>query len=123
MTSEQLIIYIYGIYPTGGISVLLVIATVLVAIAWAPITDFGEKLGEGYQKWLKIIKPLSIVTAVVMTLGYFVPDKNTFLLMVATPTIVESMQSSDGKLNRLDKLIDQALLRADEILKEQNASE
>ncbi len=119
MSYEQLIIYIYGIYPTGGITVILLIAVVLMLVAWGPITDMGENIGPVYQKWWNIFKPLSIVTAVVLTLGYFVPDKNTFLVMVATPAIMESAQAKDGKLYRLDKIIDQALVRADELLKEE----
>ena len=111
MSNEQLLIYIYGIYPEGGISVTLGLMTVVLGFAWTIVYDNIKELAD---KMLKVLKPLSIITVAVIALGYFVPTKNTFLLMVATPTLMQSLEN--GKLSKLDGLLDKALEKANEEL-------
>ncbi len=111
MSNEQLLIYIYGIYPEGGISVTLGLITVVLAFAWMIVYDNMKGLAD---KILNVLKPLSIITASAILLGYFVPTKNAFLLMVATPQIMQSLEN--GKLSKLDGLLDKALEKANEEL-------
>ena len=58
-------------------------------------------------KW-KILAPSIFV--VLITISNFVPDRKTFLMVVAAPTVVESIES--GKLGKLDKILDSALDKA-----------
>jgi len=112
--NEMLIVYLYGIYPEGGLSALLGSFSVLTLFA-AWVMDGPMMEPEDSRKFLKKMKPLYIATIIVMTIGYFIPSKNIFLTMIATPHIIESLESKTGKLNKLDRLLDKAL---DEALKE-----
>jgi len=126
MSSEQLIIYLYSIWPEGGFSFIyfvgLVMSLVLVIVSlilsndynssnpdseWHPSKALYNRIG----KW-KIILPT--VFTVLLFLSSLVPDKKGFLLIVATPTVVKSIES--GKLNKLNNIIDSALDNADTYL-------
>jgi len=118
MTQEQFILYIYGIYPEGGFTITVVLLSVIMLFAWLPITEGGTEFNKSYTAWKKIAIPLFIITAITVVLSTIIPDKKTFLLLVATPTIIESYTEKGGKLNRLDSLIDKALKKADKALDE-----
>ena len=102
----MLIVYLYGIYPEGGISVSLgSIAGINLFILGMMWVSNEEGTGQLFKR----SKLLYIVTMIVWTVGYFIPSKNIFLAMVATPMIIESLESKTGKLNKIDKLLDKAL--------------
>jgi len=114
--NEMLLVYIYGIYPEGGITTLFMVPSLIVIFAAIIKAGPLEEVKEA-KEFLRYFKPLFIATAVVATIGYFIPSKNAFLTMVATPHIIESLENKAGKLNKLDRLLDKAL---DEALKEDN---
>jgi len=121
MSNEQLIIYLYGIYPEGGFVLLLSVMWVILVLLWLPIIDGGGNLeNKLHIVWKKVMKPFTIVMLVVWLLSALTPDKKTFLLLVATPTIMESYTEKNSKLNRLDKIIDKALIKADKALEDKN---
>ena len=109
--NEVLLIYLYGIYPENGATFiasiyLIVLATILGLIA-GPF--------EEVERAKKIMETMSIYTKIAIAtiiIGYFIPSKNIFLAMVATPSIIESLESKTGKLNKIDKLLDKALDKA-----------
>ena len=133
MTNEQLLIYLYGIYPEGGWSILwalLLLTTIVVMVILAhdryEIYDSGREESDWHytkSPWYKLgnfrwVLPSTFV--LLLFLSNLVPDKKTFLLLAATPTIVESATSQDGKLYRLNDIIDKALDRADTYLNQTN---
>ena len=111
MTNEQLIIYIYGIYPEGGFSALAILLFVIIVIAtWGEAMLDDDALG-----WVKLhdkVKIPALITTIILSVGYFIPSKNTFLAIVATPSLVKSLEDNDGKLNKVSRLLDKALNEA-----------
>ena len=120
MSNEQWIIYLYGIYPTGGWSFLWGVLLLVTFIVLIPITvdhfatDESEQkntvyTGLGNWKWI-----LPSVLIFFLFLSSLVPSKNVFLTLVATPTIMEQFNASstDGKLMKLNNIIDLVLDKA-----------
>lgn len=60
-----------------------------------------------------------MVLVVFILISNLIPDKKTFLLLVAAPTIMESIESPEGKLNKINKLFDKALDKADKYIDKQ----
>jgi len=126
MSNEQLIIYLYSIWPEGGFSVLyfagLVISSAIAIILAIRLSDYDSSNPD--SKWHPSKSPynrmgkwrirLPIIFATLLFLSNLVPDKKGFLLIVATPTVVKSIES--GKLNKLNNIIDSALDNADTYL-------
>jgi hypothetical protein len=133
MTNEQLLVYLYGIYPEGGWSMIWVLLLSISIIFLATIAihrydaynSENENSDYHYTKslWyksgnLKWVIPSTL--ALFLFLANLVPDKKTFLLLVATPTVVESITGSEGKLNKLNTIVDKALDKADKYLDQNN---
>ena len=114
--NEMLIIYLYGIYPEGEISLVMFSVSLLIVGMWFIIwiTEKDTVAEKFIQKW----KFVFYISAIVWTVGYFIPSKNTFLTMVATPHIIDSLESKTGKLNKIDKLFNKALDKALENINE-----
>ena len=131
MTQEQWIIYLYSIYPSGGITTLLSIVTgilmIVSGISWLSYKDKVEYGGSTksraeenfenneltYQSLKGHLKIMALLTTISASVGYFIPDKNTFVAIVATPSIVRSYTDNDGKLNKIDSIIDKILERTE----------
>jgi len=122
MSNEMLIVYLYGIYPDGGLSMTMVVMSLLLmgvyVASYDTMLNVGNKekrekiikeKGFTYQKIEGALKVALVNTAMVLVVGYFIPSKNVFLAMVATPSIVESLESKTGKLNKVSRLLDKAL--------------
>ena len=121
MTNEQLIIYLYGIYPEGGLSVMFMGAgATLLSIIGIIAGPTGQP--ELAKKWLKVLKPFWVITGIVVTIGYFIPSKNTFLAIVATPSLIQSLENSEGKLFKVNKLLNEALDVATEAIEDRNST-
>ncbi len=105
MTNEQWLIYIYGIYPEGGFTAALWTMVIFMVLSLLTILQIDKP--EIMKIWKSIMKPLVIVTFISSLIGYFIPTKNAYLLMLATPSVVNSMEN--GKLSKLEKLIGRAL--------------
>lgn len=126
MSNEQWLIYLYGIYPDGGwitLWALLTLATAVtfVILVWIRYDIYRSVIedSDNYYTnslWYKLGKwkiGIPIILALLIFLSNLVPDKKTFLLLVAAPTIVQAIESPDGKLNKLNALFDKALDKAD----------
>ena len=117
MSKEQLLLYIYGIYPEGGISTNLLIVVFLVSLPMMFSYESREQYGSlrrenklFYQVWYKHYKRLLIVSSIIWIIGYFIPSKNVFIAITATPTIINSLEN--GKLSKINKLLDLGLDKA-----------
>lgn len=103
---------------TATLYVALVVFIVIVGIAYI---YYAELPGED-TTWYKLGKAkvvVPIVLSVWLFLCSLVPPKQYFLYILATPyvvdgskTLVESLQDENGKLFKLNKLIDGALDKA-----------
>lgn len=136
MTNEQWLVYIYSIYPNGGFATLCfitLICTLIILAFLAASYQFDDhikdksnylfvKLGK-YKIWI----PASLLF--LLFLSSLVPSKKDFMLIVATPyvvdgtkSLVESLQdptSKAFKINQImDKTLDKALLALDEAEKD-----
>jgi len=127
MTNEQWLIYLYGIWPNGGFTAvywtLLIIISIPSGIAAA---DYNKDKAYYDSRrtphlWVtmksKAIKSM-IVLSMLVIVSNLIPDKKTMLLLTATPTIMQSLNSNDGKLHRIDQIIDKALIKANKLLKD-----
>ena len=127
MTQEQWLIYLYSIWPDGGFrvtyTVLLIFITVFSAMAFLSYLD-DQKYYDKYPDkslWLKfkaIYKTTMAVLLTLVILSSLIPDKKTFLLLVATPSIQTSLVDSNGKLHKINSIIDKALTKADKLLED-----
>ena len=124
MTKEQWIIYLYGIYPEGGWkalwTILLVCFLLFILIIFA-IHNVDKQNGESSTLWEELPKQLKIIPIIVLSILIFlsnlVPNKNVFLALVATPTVVKYIKHTlnNDRLKKIDKLFDITL---DKMLKD-----
>ena len=120
MTNEQWLIYLYGIYPEGGLSIAMLGVTVTL---WLIMLPFLEMITDkAITKMLKFNKIVTVITVIVLIIGYFIPPKNVFFTMIAAPYVKESLIDDKGKLHKLNNIIDSALTKADNYLNDNNRS-
>lgn len=125
MTNEQWLVYLWSIYPQGGVSVFwfvsLCVSLVIVLILWIGYsdTDIGKRDNTQFVKmgkW-KVFLPLFFVF--LLFLSNLVPQKNHFMMIVATPyvvdgtkSLVDSLQDPTSKAYKINQLMDKALDKA-----------
>ena len=99
MTNEQWLVYIYGIYPEGGITGIMTIILIFIGFGYFAALGPGEMTFEKLKKTElhKYAKIFIKVYLVITSIGYFIPDKKTFIALIATPTIVETAKSDTVK--------------------------
>lgn len=120
MTKEQWLVYLWSIYPQGVFTQIWIVLFILFAIAiffvafnhfdgYADETTVWSKMG----KW-KIGIPSLLVIFIFLSL--LIPKRDHFLLIIATPyvvdsgkSIIESLQDPNSKLYKLNKMTDKAL--------------
>ena len=131
MTNEQWLVYIWSIYPNGGFQVFWVISLVLVValLTFAAASFFSDTGGYRYSEeekdtylWRKLGKLKIIVPSVLLLfifLSNFVPSREHFAYIIATPyvvesgkSIVESLNDPSSKLSKLNQITDKALDKA-----------
>ena len=123
MTNEQWLVYLWSIYPDGLFIQIWVMLLIIFIIGMIPVainhfdgyedeTTLWSKMG----KW-KIAIPSILVVFII--LSYLVPKRDHFLLIIATPyvvdsgkSIIESLQDPNNKLYKLNKMTDKALDKA-----------
>ena len=142
MTKEQLLVYIWSIYPEDGAKdfwvVLLILYLVfIIVIYFAYLLNYAEEGSDEEREDDKDDKkeqPLFIrlgkwkVSSILFLLFMIllcnlIPKKEHFVYIVATPfviesgkTISESLQDPNSKLFKLNKLTDKSLERLSESL-------
>lgn len=122
LTNEQWLVYLWSIYPQGGVSVFwfisFCISLVIVLILWIGYsgTDIGKRDSTQFVKMgkYKIFIPLFFM--LMLFLSQLVPSRNNFMFIVATPYIVEngksivdSLQDPTSKAYKLNQLMDKGL--------------
>ena len=123
MTNEQWLVYLWSIYPNGLFIQIWAMLLIIFIIGMIPVainhfdgyedeTTLWSKMG----KW-KIAIPSILVVFII--LSYLVPKRDHFLLIIATPyvvdsgkSIIESLQDPNNKLYKLNKMTDKALDKA-----------
>ena len=142
MTKEQLLVYIWSIYPEGGakdfwVVLLILYLAFIIVIYFAYLLNDAEEGSEEereYDKDDKKERYLFIrlgkwkVSGILFLLFMIflcnlVPKKEHFIYIVATPfviesgkTILESLQDPNSKLFKLNKITDKSLERLSESL-------
>lgn len=142
MTKEQFLVYLWSIYPTGGFTlfyiIFLVIFLFILGLLYINYSDdmnskSDDKLREyGWRKLgkLKLIIPLFFIF--LLFVSKLVPSRDNFLLIIATPYIVDSGKnmleslsdptSKAYKINELtNKSLDIAIKKLDKITGEEDA--
>lgn len=138
MTTEQWLVYLYGIWPEGGPTAFYTVWAVLAALTLIVVLvisftvydssnpDSDYHLSKSMLLRYKTGLIVSIVTPLVLiVLSSLVPDKRTMLYIVATPyavesgkTLIESLSDETSKLYKLNQLLDASLDKALEHLKD-----
>ena len=135
-------IYIYSIYPEGGFQAFYVITAILSVLfilalrmnyfdtinkAYNPVTsekftsqtksEYLATLGYAKLGRLKIIIPAILI--VLAFLCNFIPNKNAFIYIIATPYLVDGaksavdlLQDPTSKLYKINQLVDKGLDKA-----------
>ncbi len=138
MTNEQWLIYLYGIYPNGGWTVIWAIASMIVVMVGCFILldkrdydNFKNPADEWYYKksifhklgYWKITIPAFLFFAIM--LSNLIPDKRTFMCIIAAPyvveggkTVMEQLNDKTSKLHKLNKMLDMSLDKAIQKLEE-----
>ena len=125
MTNEQWLVYLWSIYPQGGISIFwfsgFCISLIYIFIIWIGYSDCEIEYRYNTQfvkigKW-KIIVPLFFVG--MLFLSQFVPSRKDFMFIIATPYLVESgkslvdsLQDPTSKAYKINQLMDKGLDKA-----------
>ncbi len=125
MTNEQWLVYLWSIYPQGGISVFwfvgFCVSLIYIFIIWAGYSDCNVQYRNNTQfvktgKW-KIIVPLFF--AGMLFLSQLVPSRKDFMFIIATPylvesgkSIIESLQDPTSKAYKINQLMDKGLDKA-----------
>lgn len=142
MTKEQFLVYLWSIYPTGGFTIFYIIFLVvflfILGIFYINYSDdrnskSDDKLKEyGWRKLgkLKLIIPSFFIF--LLFICQLVPSRDNFLLIIATPYVVDSGKSilesladptsKAYKINELtNKSLDIAIKKLDKIAGEEDA--
>ena len=125
MTNEQWLVYLWSIYPQGGISVFWFVgfcaSLIYIFIIWCGYSDCDVRYRNNTQfvktgKW-KIIVPLFF--AGMLFLSQLVPSRKDFMFIIATPylvesgkSIIESLQDPTSKAYKINQLMDKGLDKA-----------
>ena len=123
MTKEQWIVYLWSIYPSGEFTQIWIVFLILFALAmfFVAINHF-----DGYEDettiWSKMGKwkiGIPSILIVFIIVSYLVPKRDYFILIIATPyivdsgkSVIESLQDPNSKLSKLNKMTDKALDKA-----------
>ena len=138
MTKEQLLVYIWSIYPEGGakdfwVVLLILYLAFIIVIYFAYLLNDAEEGSEEEReddkerslfirlgKW-KVSGILFLLFMIFLC--NLVPKKEHFVYIIATPfviesgkTILESLQDPNSKLFKLNKITDKSLERLSESL-------
>lgn len=123
MTKEQLLVYLWSIYPDGGFLILwwvLFVVSVIILLSLFIVTiDNMDNNREESKKILIVLKKLVIVPVVLVVLillSNLVPKREYFAYIIATPyivdsgkSIIESLDDSNSKLFKLNQIMDKGL--------------
>ena len=142
MTQEQWLVYIWSIYPNGGFQVfwVMILALVVLFLIFTAKTYFSDISGwratryteteKNTYLWRKLGKWKVIVPSVLLSFIFFsnfVPSREHFAYIIATPyvvesgkSIVDSLNDPTSKLHKLNSIMDKGL---DKVLEELNKKE
>lgn len=124
MTTEQWLVYLWAIYPDGGFKIfwiiLLFMTCFILAMFLVGYSDAGKdktntlwfKMGK-----FKILIPSFLV--LMIFLSNLIPNRNYFMLIVATPyivdsskSLVDSLQDPTSKAYKINQMMNKAIDKA-----------
>jgi hypothetical protein len=112
MTTEQWLLYLYSIYPSGkaigGAIFLLTAASFLFYTFSFTMADDDQELVKKSKAWGK----RSFIAAIILvSVNIFLPSREMFIAIVATPKVLEIIKQSadEGKIRQLDEIVDKSL--------------
>lgn len=133
MTNEQWLVYIWSIYPEGGFQFFYVAGLILVLIFMLfALLSHNDVYDSDKTKtvWSRMGKWKVVLPSIFLILSFlcnFVPNKNYFAYILATPyvvdsgkSLVESLNEPNSKLFKLNQIMDKGL---DKILLEVSKDE
>lgn len=126
MTQEQWIVYLYSIWPDGGFILLYFLAFCALGIYYGisvnahSLYDSSNPNSEWYKgnaptiKYSKFFKITPVILILLIILSNFVPNKKGFLMLVATPYLVDGSKSliDSEKASKFSEIIDLSLDKA-----------
>ena len=123
MTNEQWLVYLWSIYPNGEImKVWIVILLSFIGLIMSVAINHFDGYEDETTLWSKMGKwkiAIPSILGVFIILSYLVPKRDHFLLIIATPyvvdsgkSIIESLQDPNSKLSKLNQMTDKALDKA-----------
>ena len=143
MTNEQWLIYIYGIYPEGGFQIFYIVLLAIFLITTFIIlrsnyydivnANYNPRTSERFipetkqlaleqTMYLRLGKLKYIVPSILLLLSFLcnlVPNKSTFMYIVAAPyvvdstkSLIDSLQDPTSKAYKLNQLLDKGLDKA-----------
>ena len=142
MTQEQWLVYLWSIYPNGGFQVFWVMCLCVVVgfLFMAAVNFFSNTNGYRYSEeekdtylWRQIGKWKVIVPSVLLSFIFFsnfVPSREHFAYIIATPyvvesgkSIVDSLNDPASKLYKLNSIMDKGLDKVlDELTKKEKSN-
>lgn len=126
MTQEQWIVYLYSVWPNGGFMLLYILAFCALGIYYGILADNRSLYNSNnpdscwYKgnapkvKHSKLFKITPVILILLIVLSNFVPDKKEFLMLVATPYLVDGSKSliNSEKASKFSEIIDLSLDKA-----------
>jgi hypothetical protein len=127
MTKEQWLVYLWSIYPDGGVQIfyfgVLIFVAFIIFMSFVNISvDNGFSLPKEQRKkyvwtqlgWWKISIPSILL--VLIFLSNLVPNREYFAYIIATPyvvdsgkSIIETLDDHNSKLSKLNQIMDKGL--------------
>ena len=120
MTNEQWLVYLWSIYPNGGLIQIWSVLLILFALGMLMLATFHfDKYASENTVWSKMGRWKIIIPSILVLfifLSLLVPKRDHFLLILATPHAVEAGKSLADNLNdptskmfKLNQLVDKEL--------------
>ena len=127
MTKEQWLVYLWSIYPDGGIQIFYTVCLIFVGfiifMSFVNISvDEGFRLPKEQREkyvwtklgWWKISIPSILI--LLIFLSNLVPNREYFAYIIATPyvvdsgkSIIETLDDPNSKLSKLNQIMDKGL--------------
>ena len=120
MTNEQWLVYLWSIYPNGTLVQIWIVLLILFAVSMMMLATFHfDKYSNGNTLWSKMGKWKIIIPSILVLfifLSLLIPKRDHFILILATPYVVEAGKSLTDSLNdptskmfKLNQLVDKGI--------------
>ena len=126
LTQEQWIVYLYSIWPDGGFSIIYLISLIGIIIYFLILNydsdlynsnnpnDRWYKGNSPRGKYSRFFKVVPVILILLLVSSNFIPDKKGFLMLIATPYLVDGSKAiiDSEKASKFSEIIDLSLDKA-----------